>query len=192
LNCLVARHNARIANRKTRGHSQSLKKRAIMKFHNRWVSLLTVLLASATLRAVDAGDRAKANQADLEKLQGRWKLVSLLVRGKEARGLAQLGFILDFKDDKLSLTNDSASVPALTRLLRLDANTTPKLLDFAETAKAFDEHKDVVECVYTLDGDRLSFCFNLDGEQPAKANRPAAVESKPDSSAALIKLERLR
>jgi hypothetical protein len=41
-------------------------------------------------------------------------------------------------------------------LLRLDANPTAKLLDFAEIAKAFDEHKEVVECVYTLDGDTLS------------------------------------
>jgi uncharacterized protein (TIGR03067 family) len=153
---------------------------------------LTVLAAVTVVRADDSADRSKANKTDLEKLQGRWKVVSLLVRGQEIADFTRLGVAFDFKDDKLTVTGDSPGFPTQSRLLRLDANTTPKLLDFAETAKAFDEHKEVVECVYTLDGDTLSFCFNLDGEQPAKANRPAAVESKADSAAALIKLERAK
>jgi uncharacterized protein (TIGR03067 family) len=156
------------------------------------LSAMIVLVAAAIAQADDSGDRAKANKSDLEKLQGRWKVVSLLVRGQEIADFTRLGVVFDFKDEKLSVTGDSPGFSTQTRLLRLDANTTPKLLDFAETAKAFDEHKEVVECVYTLDGDTLSFCFNLDGEQPAKANRPASVESKADSSAALIKLERVK
>ena len=76
-------------------------------------------------------------------------------------------------------------------MLRLGAaSSNPKLLDFAETEKAFDEHRDVVEGVYTLDGDAFTWCFNLDGDKPAKANRPPAVESKADSSAVLLKMER--
>ena len=92
----------------------------------------------------------------------------------------------------LTVTATDANFTVQHRLLRLETNATPKALDFAETAKAFDEHKDVIEGVYTLDGDTLRWCFNLDGDQPAKGRRPAAVESKADSSAALLKLERVK
>ncbi len=164
-----------------------------MNAARRMISAMIVLVAAATVvRADDSADRAKANQAELEKLQGRWKIVLLTIRGQQEDGIARLGIVFDFKDDKLTVTSDSAGFAPQTRLLRLDANTTPKLLDFAETATAFAEHKEVVECVYSLDGDTLSFCVNLEGDQPAKANRPAAVESKADSAAALIKLERVK
>jgi uncharacterized protein (TIGR03067 family) len=104
----------------------------------------------------------------------------------------KLGLLFTFKDDSLSVTADREGFTPQNQLLRLDATTSPKLLDFAESAKAFDEHKKVYEGVYSLDGDTMQWCFNLDGDQPAKANRPAAVESKADSSTILIKLERLK
>jgi uncharacterized protein (TIGR03067 family) len=158
----------------------------------RWIAGLAVLLIAAAALADETADRAKTNKTELEKLQGQWKVVSFLIRGKEVDELVKVGLIFKFKDDALAVTGDAEGFPEQKRLFRLDATTSPKLLDFAETAKAFDEHKEVVEAVYTLDGDTLVFCFNLDGEQPAKANRPAAVESKADSSAALVKLERVK
>jgi uncharacterized protein (TIGR03067 family) len=158
----------------------------------RLFSAMIVLLAAGAGRADDNADRAKANKAELEKLQGKWKVLSLVVRGQEVEDFARIGIVFAFKDDALAVTGDSPGFTTQNRVLRLDANATPKLLDFAESAKAFDEHKEVVEGVYTLDGDTLMLCFNLDGNEPAKANRPAAVESKVESSAALIKLERVK
>jgi uncharacterized protein (TIGR03067 family) len=151
-----------------------------------------VFLCVGTALGDDGADRDKANKDDLAKLQGKWKVVSLVNRGQEVEQLSKLGLIFNFKDDALSVTAESAGFTPQNRLLKLDANTTPKLLDFAETAEAFKEHKEVYEGVYTLDGDTFQWCFNLDGDQPAKANRPAAVESKADSSTILIKLERLK
>jgi uncharacterized protein (TIGR03067 family) len=153
---------------------------------------MIVLLAAGAVRADENADRAKANKAELEKLQGKWKVMSLTVRGQEVDGFTQLGVTFNFKDDALAVTGEAPGFATQNRLFRIDANASPKLLDFAETAKAFDEHKEVVEGVYTLDGDTLQWCFNLDGNQPAKANRPAAVDSKAESSAALIKLERVK
>ena len=109
---------------------------------NRAIRLITatvVLAAAATLHADDA-ERAKANKVELEKLQGKWKVESLLVRGEEVEEFKQLGIVFDFKDDKLTVTGDSAGFTTQTRFLRLDANTSPKLLDFAETAKALPFH----------------------------------------------------
>jgi uncharacterized protein (TIGR03067 family) len=151
-----------------------------------------VMLSAATAFADDTADRDKVTKEDLAKLQGRWKVVSLLNRGQEVEQLSKLGLVFNFKDDALSVTADSAGFTPQNRLFKLDANTTPKLLDFAETAEAFKEHKQVYEGVYAIDGDSLQWCFNLDGDQPAKANRPSAVESKADSSTILIKLERIK
>jgi uncharacterized protein (TIGR03067 family) len=151
-----------------------------------------VFLFVGTAFADETADRDKANKEDLAKLQGKWKVVSLVNRGQEIEELTKLGLVFNFKDDALSVTAGSDGFTPQNRLFKLDASTTPKLLDFAETAQAFAEHKEVYEGVYLLDGDRLQWCFNLDGERPAKANRPAAVESKADSSTILIKLERLK
>ncbi len=158
----------------------------------RWTALLALLCSTAAAIADEAADRATANKAELAKLQGQWRVVSLLVRGEEKDEVVKQGLMFDFKDDALTVTATDANFAVQHRLLRLETNATPKGLDFAETAKAFDEHKDVVEGVYTLDGDKLQWCFNLDGDQPAKGRRPAAVESRADSSAALIKLERVK
>ncbi len=151
-----------------------------------------VFLCVGTALGDDGADRDKANKDDLAKLQGKWKVLSLVNRGQEVEQLSKLGLIFNFKDDALSVTAEREGFTPQKRLFKLDANTTPKLLDFAETAEAFAEHKEVYEGVYTLDGDTFQWCFNLDGDQPAKANRPAAVESKADSSTILIKLERLK
>ena len=153
---------------------------------------LTILLVAGTALSDENSDRDKANKDELARLQGRWKVVSMVNHGQEIEELTKLGLIFNFKDDSLSVTADREGFTPQNRLLKLDANTTPKLLDFAETAEAFAEHKQVYEGVYSLEGDTLQWCFNLDGDQPAKANRPAAVESKADSSTILIKLERLK
>ena len=155
-----------------------------------WVIVL--FTAGAALAAADA-EREKANKDELAKFQGKWKVVGFTKSGQqELDELVKLGLLFTFKDDSLTVTADREGFTPQNQMLRLDATTTPKLLDFAESAKAFDEHKKVYEGVYSLDGDTMQWCFNLDGDQPAKANRPAAVESKADSGTILIKLERLK
>jgi uncharacterized protein (TIGR03067 family) len=152
--------------------------------------LIVLFTAGAAFAAADA-EREKANKDELAKLQGKWKVVGFTKGGQqELDELVKLGLLFTFKDDSLTVTADREGFTPQNQLLRLDATTTPKLLDFAESAKAFEEHKKVYEGVYSLDGDTMKWCFNLDGDQPAKANRPAAVESKADSGTILIKLER--
>jgi uncharacterized protein (TIGR03067 family) len=154
---------------------------------------LFCLCVIGTALADETADRDKANKEELARLQGRWKVVAFTKSGQQDLDeLVKLGLLFTFKDDSLTVTADREGFTPQNQMLRLDATTTPKLLDFAESAKAFEEHKKVYEGVYSLDGDTFQWCFNLDGDQPAKANRPAAVESKADSSTILIKLERLR
>lgn len=164
-----------------------------MQAYIRWISGIAVLFfAGAATLADEAADRAKANKVELEKLQGQWKVTSLLVRGQEVDDFVKLGVKFKFKDDALTVTGDQEGFTEQNRVIKFDATTNPKMMDFAETAKSFEEKKDVIEGVYTLDGDTLSICFKLDGSAPAKASRPANVESKEDSSTALMKLERVK
>ena len=163
-----------------------------MKLARRLIPALIVVLTAVSVFADETADRAAANKAALEKLQGRWKVATIVKRGQDVGEIAKLGLLFTFKDDLLTVTADAPGFTPQHRVMRIDANATPMLMDFAETTKAFDEHKDVVEGVYALDGDTLQWCFNLDGDQPAKANRPAAVGSTAESSALLIKLERVK
>ncbi len=136
---------------------------------------------------------AVAAKDQLAKLQGTWKVVSLEKRGESVAEIVKLQLQFTFQDQSLTVT--AAAAPGFTpqqRIVRIGAAATPKLLDLAESDKAFDEHRDVIEGVYSLDGDSLQWCFNLDGDRPAKANRPAALESKADSNAVLLKLERVK
>ena len=41
--------------------------------------------------------------------------------------------------------------------------------------------------MYTLDGDSLLWCVNVEDDHPVKGRRPTAVESKPDSSAIVVR-----
>ena len=61
-------------------------------------------------------------------------------------------FSLDLAEHIPPVTADREGFTPQNQLLRLDASTTPKLLDFAESAKAFEEHTKVYEGVYSLDG----------------------------------------
>jgi uncharacterized protein (TIGR03067 family) len=158
-----------------------------------FVALL--LVASGSLRADDDAVHLKANKSELAKLQGSWTLVSLSQAGREfdAQGLdeiSKLGLVFEIKDDALAITSNGNVVENMTAFLRLDANYNPKLLDFAESVKAFNDGEGVFEGVYSLDGDSLLWCVNVEGDRPVKGKRPTALESKPDSSAIVVKFAR--
>jgi uncharacterized protein (TIGR03067 family) len=158
----------------------------------RLLSAVVIIFAAGTLRADDAAESAKANKAELEKLHGKWKVVSVVDHGQEDETFTQRGVVFAFENDSLTITRESKSSATEKGSIRLDSSTNPKLLDFVKTSNGPDGHNRVMEGVYTLDGDTLLWCFNLDGNRPAKANRPAAVESKAETSAVLFKFKRIR
>jgi uncharacterized protein (TIGR03067 family) len=166
--------------------------RGIMNAAIRLLLTVIIILTAGTVRADNAAESTKANKAELEKLQGKWKLVSVVERGKDDETSPQRGLVFAFENDSLAITSASKGSATEKGSIRLDSSTNPKLLDFVKTPKGPDGHNRVMEGVYTLDGDTLLWCFNLDGNRPAKANRPAAVESKADTSAVLFKLKRIR
>ncbi len=162
-----------------------------MKSHRPIIATILLFAVSAVGLPEEKADQAAKDE--LAKLQGKWKVVSLIKSGEAVNDIAKLELVFLFKDQSLTVTADAA--PNFTpqqRVLRLVANATPKLLDFADSDKAFAERQGVFEGIYLLDGDALQRCFRLEGDKPANANRPAAVESKEGSGVVLIKLERVK
>jgi uncharacterized protein (TIGR03067 family) len=163
-------------------------------------AMYAIRLATATLIVLALSPFAfgndKVDQAakdELAKLQGQWKVVSFVNSGQTIDEIARLELVFEFKDQSLTVrANAAPNFTPQQRVLRLTANTTPKLLDFAENDKALAERRDVIEGVYALDGDSLQLCLKLDGGKAVVANRPAAVESKEGSGVALFKLERMK
>jgi uncharacterized protein (TIGR03067 family) len=154
-----------------------------------------LLVASGSLHADENAAKLKANKSELAKLQGSWKIISFFKADQEfdARGdeeISQLGLVFTIKDEALAVTSNGTVVNNLKAVIRLDANYNPKLLDFAKSAKAFNDGDGVFEGVYSLDGDILLWCVNLEGDSPAKGKRPSAIESMLDSSAIVVKFAR--
>jgi hypothetical protein len=50
----------------------------------------------------------------------------------------------------------------------------------------------LLEGLYSIDGDTLNFCLQMDGDQPAKGKRPASLESKAGSGVLLFTLKKVK
>ena len=146
--------------------------------------------------AMAGGARAAdddASKADAKALQGKWQVTAVVKNGEEDGGIKGLELEFAFTGDKLRVTSaTNKQFGPLDRFMRLGASGDPKVLDLGETEKGFDTGDGVIEGVYTLDGDTFRWCFALDGDQPAKRTRPAAVESRSGSNSILITLKRMK
>jgi uncharacterized protein (TIGR03067 family) len=151
-----------------------------------------LVLFAASAMALQNPEQAALRKAETKKLQGRWKVESFRKGGDELEAVAKLGLEFEFKDDKLTVRALDKGFTPQVRVFRLDVSTTPKLLDLAESAKDFGNVEKVIEGLYALDGDILKWCFNMEGDQPAKGNRPLALESKAGTSTVLIALRRVK
>ncbi len=154
------------------------------------IVMLAALVFGAVLgNSISLGDDG-ANKAELKKLQGKWSVVSGVKDGQEIDLVMKLALRFTFKDDVLTVESENnADFTLQTRTVRLDAGTTPKLFDISET-KTFDDKDKVIEGVYSLEGDTLKWCFLMEGDQPAKGSRPAALESKEGSNTIMITLKK--
>jgi uncharacterized protein (TIGR03067 family) len=122
------------------------------------IRFATLLVALVPLSAVSAGDaKEKEVKAELEKLKGKWKQVSVETDGKErvlpATAAAEVVVTID--GDKWKTVN---RVKATESTFSIDPTQTPKSMDRIHKGMAGAE-KDVVDkCIYKLDGNTLTVC----------------------------------
>jgi len=135
------------------------------------------LLAIAALVGVAAA--AEKADADLEKIQGSWKLMSLEIQGKTIPAPEGGGTFIFGKDNKLVIKEKDKADKEGT--FKIDASKDPKELDLiGATAK----EKETMRTIYQLDGDTLKLAFSAEGP---KGGRPTAFDSK---KAAIMILKR--
>ena len=103
------------------------------------------------------GDDAKeeAVKAELEKLRGRWKQVSVEIDGKERAVPATAEVVVTIDGDRWK-TVSPKELAEIT--FAIDPTKDPKTFDRIRKGKG-DAKKDVVDkCIYKLDGDTLTIC----------------------------------
>lgn len=115
-----------------------------------WFELLESWFAVSD-SPTSTGATADSN-ADLERLQGTWTIVSQETRG-QAQDHATSDYVLTIKGDEWIVTSASAPGREMKSTVRLDASTTPKALDMASVERGREQ---VTPCIYKLEGDTLT------------------------------------
>jgi uncharacterized protein (TIGR03067 family) len=153
------------------------------------VGLLSLLSWATSAPGALADDKKDGEQNKDAALQGAWKVEIHDIRGRPAskQFLAQEHQWLFTKDGITMKDKDGVGRKGT---FRIDPKKDPKSLDIAlepglqpgPRAKAPD--KEVVKCIYSLNGDTLKICYGLSGA------RPSAFESKAEPATGLVVLRR--
>jgi uncharacterized protein (TIGR03067 family) len=135
-------------------------------------SLLLVLCGTSPLRAQSKKD----GKQDLPKLQGNWKLITLVQNGKSAEVSKSIqGTVLTIRGERIT-QNTSTKVMQL----KLQGGS-PRQIDFKVVE---GESKGETQLgIYILEGNLLMICQQ-------KETRPTAFESVDDSGCRLLVFER--
>jgi uncharacterized protein (TIGR03067 family) len=112
---------------------------------------------------------ALAEDADQQKLQGKWNVESFEYNGAPVDTMK--GAVREFKGDKYTLTPVSGDTFSGT--VKLDSAQKPKQIDLELPDRT-------LKGIYEIDGDTLKISYRLAGDE-----RPTEFASKPDSGIVL-------
>ncbi len=132
---------------------------------------------------------------DTEQLQGAWKVVKAVTNGKKEFDDADLDATMTVRSETLFVKvtkRGQVEKDADFFVFKLDATTTPKLIDLADWEQGFEANDKVIEGVYSLDGDTLMICFRIGAfsEYSEIKNRPPTLESKEGSNTTVWTLKK--
>ena len=113
---------------------------------------------------------ATSSEADQQKLQGKWDIVSFEYNGNPVEFMKEA--VREFKDARYSLMPKMGDV--IEGSIKLDADKKPKEIDLEVSGRT-------LKGIYDLDGDMLKLSYSLTGGE-----RPTEFVSKPDSRTTLI------
>jgi uncharacterized protein (TIGR03067 family) len=142
-------------------------------------ALLIVAVGLLPTTSVAQKDGVKA---ELERLQGTWKLIERKYDGKQApeEEVKLLAIKIVVKGDKVAFTS-AGDTEASESTITVNPAVTPRTLDVLHT-KGSSKGKKVLS-IYKLEGDRLTVCNSL-------KERPTEFTAGPGSGRALLVFRR--
>ncbi|VTS02869.1 TIGR03067 domain-containing protein [Tuwongella immobilis] len=149
---------------------------------------VAVALCTLALGSLRADDKAIAKEK--ATLKGTWRITSILKDGKEIDAFVNLGIDFVFDGDRLEIRGEAEGFETQVKQYRIDPTVTPKILDFADNAKAIENADKLFEGIYEIKDDTMRWCVKMSGDNPAKGDRPTMIESTADNSALVITLKR--
>ena len=139
------------------------------------------LILCALLLFGVCGLQASDEPSDLERMQGRWEIVALVEKGKEApkTEIETLVVVID-KDTFTTYEKDQAVVKYR---IKLDSAKAPKAIDFTHL---MGDNKDKTEPgIYVIDNDLFKLVLNEDRKE-----RPTVFEGKETASYSVLVLKK--
>lgn len=137
-------------------------------------SLTTLLALAAAPEAV----------RDEDRLQGDWKVTSLVEAGKKAEPKTFAAWNLTVAGDKMTARDGKEVMDEYT--FRLDAAASPRAIDL--TVQTGEAKGKTLQGIYQLEGDTLTVCVS----EPGKKDRPKEFRSAEGSSHTLLVFQRTR
>ncbi|MCI0463557.1 MAG: TIGR03067 domain-containing protein [Gemmataceae bacterium] len=146
-------------------------------------ALLAVLTPAAGLQPQPDSPRARAAKKELQHFQGTWQFESLEENGKKAPA-ADLKERTFFVGANVFMVRRGNTILQAGEL-QVDPAKTPKTVN---ALVKLGQHKgEVMLGIYTLDGDTLKVCLDIEGQE-----RPKEFKTTPGSQRLLAVYKRLR
>lgn len=137
----------------------------------------TALVALAPVTAAPIEEDKDAAKAEMTKLNGAWKVTSMILLGKELDS-AENGDVVIFKDGDYKWEK-GLGLPG--KITSIDPTKKPKEIDYEMT----DGTK--TKAIYKLEGDTFTDCFVLGG-----GDRPTEFKSTEDNKVMVITYKKVK
>jgi uncharacterized protein (TIGR03067 family) len=129
-----------------------------------------ISISSAVAVAAVAAVGEDSKQEEIDRLEGKWKVVSIKVKGMEIDTVA---VEFDFEGKKWASKPKNEGTKNGTGSFEIDPTTEPKSIDLLPT----DGRDKCLPGIYKIDGDELRLCVPTeDAARPLK--RPDSFDSK--------------
>ncbi len=140
------------------------------------LSVLLVLTGVCILHAGEGG-----TPTDLDRMQGVWRVVSLVEKGKEvpAKELEELEIVI--QKDAFSVSEKGKV--AVEYRIKLDTSKSPRAIDF--THQIGEDKGKTEPGIYAIEKEQLKFVMNED-----RKGRPTVFEGKETAAYSVIVLKK--
>jgi uncharacterized protein (TIGR03067 family) len=147
------------------------------------LTLAGLLLAQVPAQPKQPSARELAAQQELQRLQGTWVFESLEESGKSVPADQLKGRTLFIGVDAFFIRKDTTMLQAGN--ISLDPGRKPKTIN--AIVKQGEQKGDIMLGIYTLEGDTLKLCIDVQG-----LDRPKEFKTMPDSKLMLAVCKRIK